>query len=73
MLIQTIKKIYTGVPQSSKLFQFILLADDTTLLTKKGINTNLMNRELCKISMWFKVNKLCLNVPKSKRILFHQP
>ena len=58
---------------SSKLFQFILFADDTTLLTKKGINNNLMNRELCKISIWFKVNKLSLNVPKSKCILFHQP
>ena len=58
---------------SSKLFQFILFADDTTLLTKKGINNNLINRELCKISIWFKVNKLSLNVPKSKCILFHQP
>ena len=41
---------------SSKLFQFImfiLFADDTTLLTKKGINNNLINRELCKISIWF--------------------
>ena len=47
---------------SSKLFQFILFADDTTLLTKKGINNNLLNRELCKISIWFKVNKLTLNV-----------
>ena len=58
---------------SSKLFQFILFADDTTLLTKKGINNNLINRESCKISIWFKVNKLSLNVPKSKCILFHQP
>ena len=58
---------------SSKLFQFILFADDTTLLTKKGINNNLINGELCKISIWFKVNKLSLIVPKSKCILFHQP
>ena len=56
---------------SSELFQFILFADDTTLETKKGINNNLINRELCKISthsIWFKVNKLSLNVPKSKCI-----
>ena len=58
---------------SSKLFQFILFADDTTFLAKKGMNNNLINRELCKISIWFKVNKLSLNVPKSKCILFHQP
>ena len=43
---------------SSKLFQFILFADNTTLLTKKGINNNLINRELCKISILFKINKL---------------
>ena len=58
---------------SSKLFQFILFADDTTLLTKKGINNNLINRELCKISIWFKVTKLSLSVPKSKYIFFYQP
>ena len=58
---------------SSKLFQFILFADDATLLTKKGIHNILINRELCKISIWFKVNKLSLNIPKSKCILFHQP
>ena len=29
---------------STKLFQFILFADDTTLLAKKGINNNLINR-----------------------------
>ena len=59
--------------KSSKLFQFILFADDTALLTKEGINNNLINRELCKISIWCKVNELSLNVPKSKCILFHQP
>ena len=36
---------------SSILFQFIIFADDTTLLTKKDINNNLINRLLCKISI----------------------
>ena len=58
---------------SSELFQFILFVDDTTLLPKKGINHNLINRKLGKISIWFKVNKLSLNVPKTNCILFHQP
>ena len=58
---------------SSKLFQFILFANDTALVTKKIINNYLINRELCKMSIWFTVNKLYLNVPKSKCILFHQP
>ena len=65
--------MWTISTNSSKLFQFILFADDTTLLTKKGINNSLINRELCKISIRFKVNKLSLNVPRSKCILFHQP
>ena len=58
---------------SSKLFQFILFADATTLLTKKGKNNNLINGELCIIFILFKVKKWSLNVPKSKCILFHQP
>ena len=57
----------------SKLFQLILFDDDTILLPQKGINNNLINRELFKMSTWFNVNKLSLNIPESKCILFHQP
>ena len=61
------------IHNSSNFFQFISFADDTTLLTKKCINNNLINKGLCKISIWFKVDKLSLNVPISKCRLFHQP
>ena len=42
---------------SSKLFHFILFADDTTLLTKKGINHNLINREFAKCIIFYQPQK----------------
>ena len=71
-----VERLYVNdLHNSSKLFQFSLFADDTTVLTKKGINNNLISRELCRISLWLRVNKLSLYVGllKSKCIYFHQP
>ena len=59
------------IHKSSNLFHFILFADDTTLITKNAIyNTDISNAELAKLSIWFKVNKLSLNISKSKFIVF---
>ena len=38
-----------------------------------GLNINILNDELEKISYWLLVNKLSLNKLKSKFMLFHQP
>ena len=61
-------------------FAFILYADDTTLnstLDCFGKNTdeieNSITYELQKVPKWFDVNTLCLNVSKSKFMLFHMP
>ena len=61
-------------------FAFILYADDTTLnstLDCFGKNTdeieNSITYELQNVFKWFDVNKLCLNVSKSKFMLFHMP
>ena len=61
-------------------FAFVLYADDTTLnsaLDCFGKNTdeieNSITYELQKVFKWFDVNKLCLNVSKSKFMLFHMP
>ena len=63
-------------------FTFILhvYADDTTLnstLDCFGKNTdeieNSITYERQKVFKWFDVNKLCLNVSKSKFMLFHMP
>ena len=59
------------IHKSSNLFHFILFADDTTLITKNDIyNTDIINAELAKPSIWYKIHKLSLNISKSKLIVF---
>ena len=55
--------------QTSKYFKFIIYADDTTLMG--NLNEFDINKELSKLSIWLKLNKLSLNV--SKFMIFHQP
>ena len=61
---------------SSDIFEFILFADDTnlssTLRTFASNNlSNDINYELNKISDWLIVNKLSLNIKKTKFMVFH--
>ncbi len=67
------------IEQLSKLFDLIIYADDTTLSTtleikcKQDNHTNvvsMLNKELTNVSDWLKVNKLSLNVVKSKYMIF---
>ena len=62
--------------------KFILYADDTTITSPLcsftrggnddiGLVTALINLELRKISDWLAVNKLSLNVQKTKFMIFH--
>ena len=63
----------------SSIFQPIIYADDTTLsatLRTFGTSENQsenINNELNKIDLWLKVNKLSLNVSKTKAMIFHMP
>ena len=66
--------------ESSPKFSFILYADETTLnSTLDNFGTNPVDIqksiiiELQNILKWLDVNKLCLNVSKSKFMLFHMP
>ena len=62
------------LPKASPLLSPIMFADDTNLFyTSKSINTlyNTVNRELYKMNEWFQVNKLSLNLKKTKYSLFH--
>lgn len=63
------------IAQASNIFDFILYADDTSLVTSSVINgkknSNLVNSELNKISIWLRENRLSLNIGKTKCMLFH--
>ncbi len=70
------------IVSSSKLFDFIMYADDTTLLTTLEIivkDTNnsdpesIINKELQDINDWLKSNKLSVNITKCKYMIFHTP
>jgi len=63
----------TDFAQASKMFNFLIYADDTTLSSTLNVfsdNTHdrnlesLINEELDKINDWLKINKLSLNVEK---------
>ena len=52
---------------------FILFADDTTLIVDLDVyDKNIINGELKKLSLWLKLNKLSINVNKSKYMIFRQ-
>ena len=61
------------------MFNFISYADDTTLLSSLNNFVNaqnadsdlLINKELFKINEWLVINKLSLNIAKSKFMVFH--
>ena len=69
------------ISQASPLFNCISYADDTTLFISLNCdsshscfpNSICLNNELKKISEWLALNKLSLNVPKTKAMLFHNP
>ena len=67
--------------QASKMFNFLIYAYDTTLSrTLKLFSDNthdrnfesLINEELVKINDWLRINKLSLNVVKSKLMIFQK-
>ncbi len=63
----------------SKIFYSIIYANDTTLTSVlSAFKTNSsadgkINNELDKIREWLKVNKLSLNIKKTKYMIFHMP
>lgn len=58
---------------ASKIAEIIMFADDTTVFFENDdmcALTSCVNNELMKISYWFRLNKLTLNVKKTNFILF---
>ena len=60
-------------PTASKLFKFLMYADDTTLCysLNNTPHNDTLNKELHKISTWLACNKLSLNIDKTKLMIFH--
>ena len=67
------------LPNASEVFEFILFADDTDLfstieysipITSTNVNETL-NSELSEVHDWLTLNKLTLNITKTKFMVFH--
>ena len=57
----------------SEIMKFLLFADDTNILCKHENYVSLcelVNVELCKLSKWFSINKILLNVKKTSYMVF---
>ncbi len=68
------------IAHASKMFHFIIYANDTTLSTTIEIvirtttdltTSDILNNELSMVNNCLKVNKLSLNIKKSKYMIFH--
>ena len=62
------------IPNCTKYFDFIVYADDTTLsktIQIPALSQININNELAKVYDWLAVNKLSLNVGKTKYVIFH--
>ena len=63
------------ISEASNRLSYILFADDTNIFfshRKLDVLANTLNRELPKVSSWFKCNKLSLNINKTNFIHFKQ-
>ena len=62
---------------SSTKLKFLMYADDTTIyfnledFDPEGVETEI-NNELEKVNLWLKLNKLSLNIKKTKLMIFHR-
>ena len=69
--------VYTNdITNTSDVLDFILFADDTTILySHKDIASqiNFINRQLLEVSNWFKANKLSVNVSKTNFMVLGTP
>lgn len=65
------------IVEATEIFKPILFADDTKLVTSlntdNSSNTDILNLELQSISNWLKLNKLSINIEKTKAIVLHNP
>ena len=60
-------------PAASKLFKFLMYAEDTTLCynLNNSPRNDTLNKELRKIITWLACNKLSLNIDKTRLMIFY--
>ena len=69
------------ITYTSNILDFILFADDTTILySHKDVNSkiNVVNKDLYEVTNWFKANKLSVNATKTNswywvHLIWHRP
>ena len=64
------------LPNVSKVMQFYLFADDTSIYFDSDnlvYLQKIVNRELKKIKKWLEANRLALNIDKTKYVILHSP
>ena len=64
------------LPKVSKVMQFYLFADDTSIYFDSNnlvYLQKIVNRELKKIKKWLEANRLALNIDKTNYVIFHSP
>ena len=64
------------LPNVSKVMQFYLFADSTSICFDSDNLFNLqniVNRELKKVRKWLEANRLALNIDKTNYVIFHSP
>ena len=62
------------LPNTSKLLNFYLFADDTNIYYESKSSQDLekmINKELNKLSLWLNVNRLSLTIDKTNYVIFH--
>ena len=69
--------LINDIVKSSRKLSFLMYADDTTIYFNledfPALNREQeINKELEKLNLWFKLNKLTLNVDKTKCMFFHK-
>ena len=63
-----------NIPNANDFFKYILYADDATLFSTihiSAVATHEINNHLSEVYDWLAVNKLSLNIKKTKYIVFH--
>ena len=61
---------------TSTILQLILFADDTNVFVShkdKDCLTNILNAELNKLSLWFRANRLSLNLKEKNKFIVFKP